>query len=118
MRTNRISTKLIRFDEAKSAVDQFQAQRKGQALQIKQYEDRKDRAEDATERKQLEDAISSLKSQMETWSPEEQEAQSNEIELAQQLRTEQAKLDQLQDELDQLDRAVMNAAFHPPIAPQ
>ena len=107
-----------RFDEAKSAVDQCQAQRKWQALQIKQYEDRRDHAEEATERKQLEDAISSLKSQMETWSPEEQEAQSKEIELAQQLRTEQAKLDQLQDELDQLDRAVMNAAFHPPIAPQ
>jgi len=35
-----------------------------------------------------------------------------ETELEQQSRIEQAKLDQLQDELDRLDRAVMNAALH------
>lgn len=107
-----------RFDEAKSAVDQFRAQRKWQTLQIKQYEDRRDRAENAAERKQLEDAISSLKSQLETLSPEEQEAQAKEIELEQELRTEQAKLDQLHDELDRLDRAVTSAAFRPGSAPQ
>lgn len=61
----------------------------------------------------MDDTISNLKSQMEEWAPLEQEAQAKEIELEQQLRIEQAKLDQLQNELDQLDRAVTSAAFHP-----
>lgn len=107
-----------RFDEAKSALDQFQAQRKWQGLQIKDYEDRRDRVENPAQQKQLDDAISSLKSQMETWSPEEQEAQAKAMELQELLRSEQAKLDQLQDELDKLDRAVTNAAFRPGGGPQ
>jgi len=100
-----------RLDEAKSAVDQFQARKRWQALQIKEYEDRRNRAENAAERKQLDDAISSLKSQMEASTPEEQEAQAGVTESTEQLRIEQAKLDQLQDELDRLDKSVMNAAI-------
>jgi hypothetical protein len=34
------------------------------------------------------------------------------MDLEQQSRIEQAKLGQLQDELDRLDQAVMNAALH------
>lgn len=100
-----------RFDEAKSALDQFQSQEKWQTLQIKEYEERRDRAENPAQRKQWDDAISNLKSQMDAWAAQEQEAQAKEIELEQQLRSEQAKLDQLQAELDQLDRAVMSVAF-------
>lgn len=102
-----------RFDEAKSALDQFQSQKKWQALQIKDYEDRRDGAENPTERKRWDDAVSNLKSQMEVVAPTEQEAQAKEIDLEQHLRIEQAKLDQLQNELDQLDRAVISAAYRP-----
>ena len=100
-----------RLDDARSILDQFQDRKKWQALQIKEYEENKDRAENPAERQHLDDTISNLKSQMEAWAPMEQEAQTKEMELAEQLRIEQAKLDQLQNELDQLDRAVMTAAF-------
>jgi hypothetical protein len=107
-----------RLDQATSALDQFQAQRKWQALQIKRYEDMRGRAENPDARKQFDDAISDLKAQMDAWVPEEQEAQAKELGFAEQLRMEQAKLDQLQNELDQLDRAVMSVALRPAGTPQ
>ncbi len=100
-----------RLDEAKSALDQWQARRKYETAQIKSYEDMRDRAVNAGERKQFDDAISALKLQMEAWATEEQEVRAKGIELEQQFRIEQAKMDQLQDQLDRLDRAVMNAAL-------
>jgi len=101
-----------RLDEAKSSIEQFRARRKYQELEIKRYEDMRDRAENAAQRQQFVDAITELKAQMEVLAPEEQEAQMRETELEQQSRIEQAKLGQLQDELDRLDQAVMNAALH------
>jgi len=100
------------LEEAKSSLEQFRARRKYQEFQIKQYEGMRDRAENAAQRQQFEDAIAQLKAQMEAMVPEEQEAQTKETESKQQSRIEQAKLDQLQDELDRLDHAVMNAALH------
>lgn len=99
------------LDEAKSSIDQWRARKKYQELQIKQYENMRDRAENATQRQQFEDAIIQLKAQMEAWAPEEQEAQTREMDLEQQSRIQQAKLGQLQDELDRLNQAVMNAAL-------
>jgi chromosome segregation ATPase len=101
-----------RLDEAKSSIEQLRARRKYQEIQIKRYEDMKDQPENAAQRKQFEDEITELKAQMEASVPEEQEAQVRETELEQQSRIEQAKLGQLQDELDRLDQAVMNAALH------
>jgi hypothetical protein len=101
-----------RLDEAKSSIEQWRARKKYQEFQIKQYEDMRDRAENAPQRRQFEDAITQLKAQMEASVPEEQDAQMRETELEQQSRIEQAKLNQLQDELDRLDQAVMNAALH------
>ena len=101
-----------RLDEAKSSIEQLRARRKYQEIQIKQYENMKDRAENAAQRKQFEDAITEIKAQTEALVPEEQEAQMRETEFEQQSRIEQAKLDQLQNELDRLDQAVMNAALH------
>jgi hypothetical protein len=101
-----------RLDEAKSSIEQLRAGRKYQEFQIKRYEDMRDRTENAPQRKQLEDAIGELKKQMEAAVSEEQEAQVRETELELQSRIEQARLDQLEGELDRLDQAVMNAALH------
>jgi chromosome segregation ATPase len=101
-----------RLDEAKSSIEQLWARRKYYEFRIKQDEGMRDHAENAAQRKQFEDAITELKAQMEEGVPEEQEAQMKETELEQQSRIEQAKLGQLQDELDRLDQAVMNAALH------
>ena len=100
-----------RLDEAKSSIEQLRARRKYQEFQIKRYEDMKDRAENAAQRKQFEDAVTELKSQTEELVSEEQEVQMKETELEQQSRIEQAKLGQLQDELDRLDQAIMNATL-------
>jgi len=100
-----------RLDETKAGLEQGRARCKYQAVQIKRYEDLKDGTEDAAQRKQFDDIIADLKTQMEAWVPEEQELQAKELELEQQLRIEQAKLDQLESELDRLDQAVMNAAL-------
>jgi chromosome segregation ATPase len=100
-----------RLDEAKMELDQLQRRRRYAEFQIKRNEESRDRAENPAQRKQFEDAISELKSEMEESVPEEQNAQVREMELDQQLRIEQAKLDQLQDQLDRLDTAVMNAAL-------
>jgi hypothetical protein len=107
-----------RLDEAKLSIEQLRARRKYQEIQIKQYESMKDRAENAAQRQQFEDAVTELKAQMEASEPEEQEAHVRETELEQQSRIEQAKLGQLQDELDRLDQAVMNAALHTNVVPR
>jgi len=100
-----------RLDEAKSMLDQLQNRKKRSAVQIKEYEDRRDRAENPTERKQLDDLISNLKSEMQVLAPGEQEAQAKEMELAEQLRIEQGELELLENELDRLDRSIMSAAL-------
>lgn len=100
-----------RLDEANSALDQLQARRKWEALQIKEYEDKKDHTENTAERQRLDGVISSLKSQLEAWSPEEEEAQSKHVELAERLRIEQAKLEQLENELDRMESAITSAAL-------
>ena len=101
------------LDEAKSVLTQFENQKEWRTAQLKDYEERRDRAENPTDRKQFEDSLSEFKSQMEALVAAEQEAETKKIELEQQFRIEQAKLDQLQNELDQLGRAVMSAALPP-----
>ncbi|HXY23278.1 MAG TPA: hypothetical protein VEI73_01400 [Candidatus Acidoferrum sp.] len=100
-----------RVDQAKEELEQWRAQKNYQAVQIKRYEEMKDRAEDAAQRKQFDDPITELKAQMEALVPQEQEAQINETELDEELRIEQSKLEQLEEELDRLDRAIMNVAL-------
>jgi chromosome segregation ATPase len=101
-----------RLDKAMTSIEQLRRTREYQELQIKRDEDMRDRDENAAQRKQFEDAIAEFKAQLEALVPEEQEAQRRKTELEQQSRIEQAKLDQLQDQLDRLDQAVMNAALH------
>jgi chromosome segregation ATPase len=98
-----------RLDEAKAELDQFQGRKKYLAAQIKTYEDLRDRSGDAAQRKQFDDYISNMKAQMEALLPDEQDVQAKETELEELWRIEQSKLDQLQEELDQIDRTVMSA---------
>jgi len=100
-----------RVDEATSRLDQMESQKKYRLAEIKNDEDMRDNEQDATQRKRLDDSISYQRKQMEELALFEQEAQAKKIQLEEQWRIEQAKMEQLQDELDQLDRAVMNAAL-------
>lgn len=101
-----------RLDAAKLSVEQLRNQRRYQESQLKQNEERREMAENDTQRKQFEAWIASLKAQLETFGPVEQEAQTTQLEIEGQARIEQAKLNRLESELDDLDRAVMTAALH------
>ena len=100
-----------RLDDAKSELTQLQDRKKYFELQKKQYEQMRDRAENPAQQKQFEDSVASFAVQIEALTPVEQEAQNKAGELEQQWRIEQAKLEQLRDELDRIDRAVVNASL-------
>lgn len=99
-----------RLEDARSRLAQIADARKHDVAQIKKYEDMKDRVESPQERKQFDDAISELKATMDASVLEEQELQPKETELEEQLRTEQAKLDRFQDDLDRLDKTLENSS--------
>lgn len=100
-----------RLDAAKASVEGLRNQRRYQEFQLKQTEDRRDQAQNDAQRKQFEDWIVNLKTQVEEFGPAEQEAQTAQLEIEQQARIEQGKLDRLENELDELDRAVMTATL-------
>ena len=93
-----------RLEEARRERVQMEARRKYCAIQIKRYEEMRDRSADVMEHKRFEDAILDLKLQIEASSSEEQELQVKETQLGEELRIEESKLAQLQDELDRLTK--------------
>jgi chromosome segregation ATPase len=60
--------------------------------------------QDPKERKEMEDALAGTKVQLERMAADEQRLQSREIDAETQLRTEQNRLADLQDQLDRLDK--------------
>jgi chromosome segregation ATPase len=74
-------------------------------------EENKDRFENEQERKQYTDKMSNIKDREGALQAQEQELQLNQLELEQQLKIEQAKLQQLQDQLDRLDKDLENSAL-------
>jgi hypothetical protein len=95
-----------RLENTKAALDQLQAQKKYEVAQIQRWEGLKDRTQNDQERKQFEDTLSELRAQMETWGTQEQELQTQQIALEQDLRIQQAKMDRLLDELERLDNSL------------
>jgi uncharacterized protein YlxW (UPF0749 family) len=79
--------------------------------QIRQFEEMKNRAETDQQRTQFEDYIARFKANLEEAAPHEQELQTRRIELEADLRSELAKWDRLQDELDRLENSLDNAAL-------
>jgi chromosome segregation ATPase len=100
-----------RLENANSALAQIQMQHKYNAENLKRLEENKDRFENEQERKQYTDEMSNIKDREEALQAQEQEWQLNQLELEQQLKIEQAKLQQLQDQLDRLDKDLENAAL-------
>ncbi len=100
-----------RLENAKGALAQLEIQRKELNEQIQQFEETRDHAETERERKQCEDFITRFKASLEGLVPAEQELRAKEIESEADLRTEQSKWDQLQDELDRLENSPENSAL-------
>lgn len=94
-----------RVDETRSKLTQIQAEEKRLTANLKQITDSLDLDENSASRKQSEQIITRFKSALETQSVSEQEAQAKLTEAQEQLRIEQAKLSELENQLDRLEKA-------------
>jgi chromosome segregation ATPase len=100
-----------RVEDTRSKLDHIQSEKGRHAAQLKQMEEVQGRPETAqSERKPLEDALAQLRARLETEESDEQETQARLTEAEDQLRVERTKLDQLQDDLDRLDKALENSS--------
>ena len=98
-----------RVDEVRSNLEQTQSEEKSLSSAIKQAEEKLKDAEKPEERKQLEDLLSKVKAELEVQQGVEQRMLTKQAEAEQDFRAEQAKLDALQDKLDQLEESLENA---------
>jgi chromosome segregation ATPase len=100
-----------RLDEARDKLARTQDDRKHLASEVKQNEDFIANTENPeAQRKLFEDRLPLLKTRLEALESDEQQRQSQEMEGEQQLRTEEARLGELRDELDRLDKSLENAS--------
>ena len=100
-----------RLENAKGELAQLDTQKQSLIEQIKQLEEMKDRPENEQRRKQFEDYLSNAKANLEALVPREQELQAKQIELEADLRTEQARWNRLQDQLDRLENSLENSGL-------
>jgi len=108
-----------RLDEAREKLAGIQAQRKYLATDVKRHEDFISNTENPpTQRKEFEERLPHLKSELESTENLEQQEQSREMDAEQHLRSEEVRLSDLQDQLDRLDKALENASRRPGNSPQ
>ncbi|MFI5098764.1 MAG: hypothetical protein ACHQT6_12395 [Candidatus Acidiferrales bacterium] len=100
-----------RLDEARDKLTGTQAQRNYLATDIKRHEEFISNTENpATQRREFEERLPRLKSELESTENLVQQQQTRETDAEQHLRTEEGKLGDLQDQLDRLDKALENAS--------
>jgi len=96
-----------KLDDARARITETQSNRTRVTSDIKQNEDFVSGAENSpAERKQVEESLTQLKGKLASLENEEQQRQTREIEAEDQLRTERAKLSELQDQLDRLEKVL------------
>ena len=98
-----------RLDEAHRRTTQLKTQRIQMANQVKQQQEVLDRTQDPASHKEIEDELARAKDWMEKTADQEPEAETKEAECANELRLEQARLNELQDQLDRLDKKLETA---------
>jgi hypothetical protein len=99
-----VSRATQRVEQAHTEVEQFEYQRAMTDQQLKYLEDKRDRAADSSARSQADNELDHVKHWAEQSAAREAEAQTREVEFTNQLKTEEAKLDDLQRQFDALDR--------------
>lgn len=97
-----------RVDDSRSKLTQIEQEKSKLSQDLKQFEDSQTRAvnDDPVVRKEVEQTLANLKARLEVDANDEQEMQARLTDAEEQLRTEQAKLGRLQDELDRLDKSL------------
>jgi chromosome segregation ATPase len=98
-----------RVDQAKSALTGIQQRRKNQADEVASMEVELQRTQDPAQRERIPRMIAGVKKEIENWASSEQEAQSRVIDAESQVRSEQAKRDQLEATLEKLDKQLAAA---------
>jgi DNA repair exonuclease SbcCD ATPase subunit len=99
-----------RLEQAHNQVKQIAFQRNQINAQLKNEQEMLERTQDASAREQIEGSIENTKRWLEQMVSGEPEAQTKEMEYASQLRLEQEKLDDLQAQLDRLDKKLETTA--------
>jgi len=102
--TTAVARATSRLDELRSRISQAQSNHSEIARRMQQFEEKQRNSRDPNELKTVADVLPQLKAGMDREAGEEQRLQAGEAEAASQLRAEQAKLNDLQDQLDKLDK--------------
>lgn len=96
-----------RLSTARARLADMQRHRTDVATTLKQFEEFVESTETSSEdRKRFQGEISAKKQELEALAPEEQQRQAAEMEAEEQLRTEQAKLNDLEERVDRLEKAL------------
>jgi hypothetical protein len=106
-----------RVENDRSALTRIQSEQRRLTTAIKHLEDLRDSQSD-TERKRTEEQLTQIKIRLEQLGNDEQESQPRKMELEEELRMEQAKLTQLHDDLDRIDKSLEQLSRAPAGAAQ
>ena len=104
--TSLVTRTSSQLDQARSQLGFAQTQKKTMTAQVQQMEESQRNSQDPAERKRLQDALTQMKNNLDRVTSEEQRFQSMQIDAETQWRAEQAKLADLQDQLDRLDKVL------------
>jgi hypothetical protein len=104
--TSLVTRTSSQLDQARSQLGFTQTQKKTMTAQVQQMEESQRNSQDPAERKRLQDALTQMKNNLDRVTSEEQRFQSMQIDAETQWRAEQAKLADLQDQLDRLDKVL------------
>jgi chromosome segregation ATPase len=94
-----------RLDDARNRCNYVQPQRKTLTVQIEQAENRQKTTQNPADSRLVEE-IARLKGNLEMLAVQEQQCQSTLLDADSQVRAEQAKMNEIQDQFDKLDRAL------------
>jgi predicted nucleic acid-binding Zn-ribbon protein len=99
-----------RLELARSGCKQAHEHRKMVTSQIEQGEARKRNSQNPSDQRAAEEMLSGLKSSIQMWDGNEQQCEIEQADLETQFRTEQTKMNDLQDQLDKLDRLLASTS--------
>ena len=98
-----------RADEARTRLAAVQQRHRNKANQIQSLEAQLNLPPDPSLKEKLPEIIAQFKGELESWAPDEQDAQTRQIDAESQLRAQQAKHDDLEAALDKLDKQLAAA---------
>jgi chromosome segregation ATPase len=104
MQTTLVTRAASRLDDVRASLGNVQADKKNTSVRMQLMEESIQSMQNAAERKNTEGMVVLAKSAVERLAADEQRLQSREIDAETQLRADQAKLADLQDQLDHLDK--------------